>query len=193
MAAPDAGIRSPAGKQDDRLTGPNFLGNLARRDGLAWLVAALARVRPPLLSSQISRPLPVTLFRPLISNNVLDRWGVLAGLVGSRRLRQVFYMAERRGITEYSALVLVLAIVHANLLAACAGQHQHVHSLPFQEPFQEQVPSLAPTPARIALVGSGECRPRCEGAVAAMTTLPSPQTFVYQISLFLAMRIRTVV
>lgn len=102
------------------MTGPNFLGNLARRDGLGWLVAALARVRPPLLSSQISRSislpqvrLSVTLFRPLISHNVLDRWGVLAwlglaGLCGNKTstagIAGIAGIAERRGITEYSAL-----------------------------------------------------------------------------------------
>lgn len=70
-----------------------------------------------------------------------------------------------------------------------AGQHQHPFTaLPGAvEQFQEQVPSLAPTPARIALVGSGECRPRCEGAVAAMTTLPSPQTLFIRSACFFYM------
>lgn len=173
------------------MTGPNFLGNLARRDGLAWLVAALARVRPPLLSSQISRPIsasspppcPSRYFGPSFPITCLIDGGCWLGSWGSRRLRQVYGREKRnhgvfRTGSSDCACKPTCSLVPVSI---------SIHSLPFQEQFQEQVPSLAPTPARIALVGSGECRPRCEGAVAAMTTLPSPKTLFYQISLFLSM------
>ncbi|KAH8124501.1 hypothetical protein LI328DRAFT_133887 [Trichoderma asperelloides] len=119
---------------------PDFLGKLARRDGLASRRFGEGPAPLALLSISISasRPLVRHVIRPLTSNNVIDRWGCRSSEIKAR---------PSRGKRE-DGVFRTRSSDCASLRPGAGQQHQH------PVPFQLQLLHQLQFPSRSWLVGN---------------------------------------